>query len=232
MINNLLRYQEIDGKLRQIEKQLNDSESKKRGRQLNAYLRESEETFKKMEQRSKELNILLATLMQNFEEKNKLVAEYEKNVNSSRNLDEINYLRKKVEDLSKTLAGVDKDIKGIMTEIDEISKQYESYRDKIPMAKKQYVECREKYEEERKAREPEVNELLKELKKAEKAIDPEMLDRYTKLKGQGIYPPVVPLENSNQCGGCRMEIPSGIVANIDEKGYIKCDNCRRIVYKK
>jgi len=231
MIEKVLTYQETDGKIRQIEKQLNDSESKKRGRQFSAYLRDAEAAFKKMEQRSKELNIMLNGLTQSFDEKVKLVTEYEKNVDTSRDLEEINYLRKKIDDLAKVLMSVDKDVKGILQEIEEISKQYDSYRDKYPMARKQYLECKENYEKEKQARVPELNELQKSLKKIEKTLDPEMLDTYQKIKGQGIYPPFVPLVGSNQCGGCQMEIPSGIVANIDQKGYIKCDNCRRIVYK-
>jgi len=231
MIEKILKYQEIDGKVRQIEKQLNESENKKRGRQFSAYLKDAETAFKKMEQRSKELNIMLNSLTQSFDEKTKLVSEYEKNIDTSRDLDEINYLRKKIDDLGKVLIGIDKDVKAIMQEIDEISKQYDSYRDKYPVARKQYLECKEKYEKERAEREPELNEFQKELKKIEKTLDAEMFDTYEKLKGQGIYPPFVPLVGSNQCGGCQMEIPSGIVANIDQNGYIKCDNCRRIVYK-
>ena len=66
MIENLLKYQEIDGKIRQIEKELNDSENKKRGRHLSSYLRDAEHSVKKMESRSKEINIMLNGLLQTF----------------------------------------------------------------------------------------------------------------------------------------------------------------------
>lgn len=231
MMDKMLAYQEVDGKLRQIQKELNDSESKKRGRQLSGYLRDAENSFRKMEQRSKEINILLAGLSQAFAEKLRLVGEYEKNVETSINLDEINYLRKKTDDLARSLQSTEMEVNDLLREIGSIASRYDSFRNRIPQAKKQYDECRAAYEKESGERMPEMQKLSAELKNLEKGIDADALRHYNNIKGQGIYPPFVPLVE-NRCGGCQMEIPSGILGNIEEKGYIRCDNCHRIVYKK
>lgn len=231
MIENLLKYQEIDGKIRQIEKELNDSENKKRGRHLSSYLRDAENSVKKMESRSKEINIMLNALLQSFQEKVKLVDEYEKNVETSLDLGEINYLRKKADDLTRALQGVESEVSALLREIAEISAQYDDFRNRYPAAKKQYEECRAAYEKETRERRPEAQKLMGELKTLENGIDKPVLERYKTIKGQGIFPPLVKLIE-NRCGGCQMEIPSGILSGIEEKGYIRCDNCHRIVYKK
>lgn len=231
-MDKLLIYQELDGKLRKIDKQLNDSEDKKKGRQLNAFLKEAEDSLRKMEERSRELNQLLSNLNQSYTEKEQTISEYEKSVDKSIDLDEVNYLSKKMSDLAKSISVLDRQAHDVTKEIEDLSAKYENYRSKVPTAQKQYRECRERYDVLVKQRMPEIMQIKAELSKMEKTLNPELLEKFKRLKSQGVYPPFVPLIGNNQCGGCQMDNPTGLVSAIDSKGYIVCENCHRVIYKK
>ena len=70
----------------------------------------------------------------------------------------------------------------------------------------------------RKSREPEIIEIRKKMAQAEKKISPELLEKYRKLKSQGVYPPFVSLSGENQCGGCRVDMPMSLVSKLSDKG--------------
>ena len=83
----------------------------------------------------------------------------------------------------------------------------------------------------RKEREPEVSALQRKKAEIEKHLSPEILTIYKELKAQNVPRPFVPLEEPNRCGGCRMDLPVGKLSALSEKGYIRCENCHRIIYK-
>ena len=78
-----------------------------------------------------------------------------------------------------------------MKDMEDTSAQFEEYRQKLPKAKKQYSEAKSSFDEVRKSREPEIIEIRKKMAQAEKKISPELLEKYRKLKSQGVYPPFV-----------------------------------------
>jgi len=160
-----------------------------------------------------------------------LIAEYAAAVDKSIDLDELNYLNKKFNDLSKTVSLLDRDMAALLKDMEDTSAQFEEYRQKLPKAKKQYSEAKSSFDEVRKSREPEIIEIRKKMAQAEKKISPELLEKYRKLKSQGVYPPFVSLSGENQCGGCRVDMPMSLVSKLSDKGYIECENCHRIIYK-
>ena len=58
-----------------------------------------------------------------------------------------------------------------------------------------------------------------------------IMEKYLKKRADKIFPIVVPLEN-NVCGGCFTELSMSDISKVKNGGYIECDNCRKIIYKK
>lgn len=231
MIESILQYQQLDLKLRKIEQELGATEERKRSKQWFQYLKESEEKLKQMEEHAEQLFLKLNKLKDSYAENKELIAEYTVAVDKSIDLDELNYLNKKFNDLNKTVSLLDRDIAALLKDMEETSAQFEEYRQKLPKAKKQYNDAKIKFDSVRKEREPEIIAIKKEMAQKEKEISADVLERYRKLKSQGIYPPFVELLGENQCGGCRVDMPMSMVSRLSEKGYIECENCHRIIYK-
>ena len=116
-------------------------------------------------------------------------------------------------------------------EMGDISTRYDDLRAKVPSAKAQYKECRAKFDQLKKDKEPQISALKQQLAELEKQIDQKMMAEYQKVRGQNIYPVLVPLAGNN-CGGCRMDLSIGEIGKLNEQGYAVCENCHRFIYKK
>lgn len=231
-MENMLKYQEIDGKIKKIVYTLNHSDECLKGKKLGLFLKNSEEQLKKMDKRSEELTALINKLKASYQQSIKDFDELENGVGHAIDKDELNYLSKKLNDVSKSIVAIDKDINVALKEMNDISKRYDELRGKVPTARSQYMECKEKFETLKKQREPEVSALRAELQQLEKEIDAKNLEVYQKLRKQNIYPVLVPLVGDKKCGGCQMEVSIGATGKLDENSFVVCENCQRLIYKK
>ncbi len=230
-IENMLEYQKIDGKIKEIISRLNNSDESINGRKLGLFLKESEEKLRKMNKRAEELSSSVQRLKNLYAQSTKDFDEMEKGVEAAIDREELNYLTKKLSETTKSLGTIEKELNAAIREMNDIIKRYDELRDKVPVAQKQYKEYRSKFENMKKDCEPEVSQLKNKLQELEKDISPEMLEKYQKMRGQKIYPVIVPLAGGNKCGGCQMEVSIGAKGKLDEKGFVVCENCQRLIYK-
>jgi uncharacterized protein len=72
--------------------------------------------------------------------------------------------------------------------------------------------------------------LIKQREAAVKKIKPDLLKRYEALRISKGGLAIVPLEDGNACGGCKMGLPSMLVVRVHEGSAIEvCQNCKRIL---
>jgi len=230
-MEKMLKYQEIDGQLKKLAASLNQSEESVKGKKLSAFLKEAEEKLKKMDRRADELNTYIQKLKANYQQSTKNFHELEEGVEHAIDKEELNYLSKKLADVSKTLANIEKELANALKEMEDIAKRYDEIRAKVPSARAQYKECRAKFDIKKKELEPQVSALKEQLAVLEKEIDKKVMEAYQKLRGQNIYPVIVPLVGSN-CGGCQMDLSIGEVGKLEANGFVVCENCHRLIYKK
>ena len=231
MLDKILEYQTLDAQIKAIELELSSTEERKRSRDLLQFLKETEEKLKKMEQYVSEIAFKYNSFKEQYDTNSNLLKEYSDAVNSVMDEDELNYLRKKYEDLVHVIANIEKEINAIIQEANSISKQFDECKAKLPLAKKQYAEVKEKFDAIRKQKEPEISEIQRKKSELEKGIPAEVLTLYKELRDQNISRPFVKLEEPNRCGGCRMELSMGKMSAIESKGYIRCESCHRVIYK-
>ena len=63
--------------------------------------------------------------------------------------------------------------------------------------------------------------------KAAQGIDPALLEKYKAIK-QHSMPPLAQL-SGDQCGGCRMSLPSAVVRNVRGGTPVECESCGRLL---
>lgn len=95
-------------------------------------------------------------------------------------------------------------------------------------AKSQYDQLRAEYKQEMGS----TDEALAEFRKAKENIEtklmPAVLEDYKKVKGYRANP--VAMCNGGRCGGCKMQLPSGVESQVGAgKKLVHCENCGRIL---
>ncbi|MCM1534085.1 MAG: C4-type zinc ribbon domain-containing protein [Corallococcus sp.] len=228
----MLEYQSIDRELNRIEKELKKNEFFVRRKQYKSLHQSCEENMLKSESKATDLNGQLAQARQNMAAVKSALDEYCKEIVEVEDADELNYLTKKLNEELESLSAIEKDIKRISREGEEIVKTLEDINAKLPKIIALYAKCNEEFNKASEAQKPRVIELKTKQTELKKAIAPSLFEIYKKVSDGQIQPVFVPLRDGNRCGGCQMEMPKAIVdAQFANKDYMRCEHCGRIIYK-
>ena len=226
----LKKYQEVDGQMKKIVDEINRSDEGKKSSQLGTFLKEAEESLKKMEIRAKELVAACAKAQDKFKECSSPVADLESGVEHAIDSGELNYVSKKLAEAAKNVSNSEREALALHKELEEILAKFEQLLTKVPIAQKQQREARAAVDNMKMEKKDIMVELQKQRAELEKQLDATVLEIYQRLRSQKVFPACAPLE-VNRCSGCRMDIPSGVVAKLNTEPYIICENCGRIVVK-
>ena len=231
-IESLLKYQKADEELYKVEQKISNSPFKKKANELAAVAKRAQARSTELEAEAERLIAEISEIKQNYKTNMSKADEMlGKNVEELgiEELDKLGVLKSKLLSnlniLEKMLQKSAENINHILAEFNKTKKLYDEARTK-------YNECKEKVEEESKTLEPEKEKIRKGLVALEKEVDPALLAEYKKKRNDNIFPVIVPLENDNFCGRCRMELPKVAISRIKETGVITCEHCKRFVYKK
>ncbi len=227
----MLEYQTLDGQLRRMKRELEKNEYRTQGKKFTALRQETEEAIVRLDARAAELASVLASVKNNFEKISSALDEYAKEIGDIEDEDELKYIKKKLASQTELLQSAERECKSVLREGEEIDKKYDELRAKMPKILAGYNKCNEEFNKIIAAAQPEINSIKKKQAELEKMLDAQEMEVYKKIRQQNIYPVYVPLMDGNRCGGCRMDMPGASVAKIDEKGYIRCEHCGRIIFK-
>lgn len=228
----MLQYQALDGELNRIERDLRKNDNFVKRKQYKALSQECEDNLAKLDVRAQDLRNQLAQARQTMDKITEVIEEHAKEISTLEDVDELNYMNKKLNEQLAELSNVEKDVKRILREGEEISKSFEDINAKLPKLVKLYNKCNEEFNQAAAEVKPRVREL--QLKQAElkKVIDASLFDVYKRVSEGGLHPVFVPLQDGSRCGGCRMEMPKAVVdAQMANKSYMRCEHCGRVIYK-
>lgn len=230
--SEMLEYQSLDGELNRIEKELRKNEFFIKRKQYKALKQECEDKLVKMEAKAGELKAQLAQTTQSLAKINAIVEEYNKEINGIQDDDELSYMSKKLAEQTELLAAVEKDIKRILHDGEEISRLFDELNVKLPKIVAGYNKCNDEFNKAAAEVKPKVNDIKGRQAMLKKAIDPSLFEKYQKISDGQVYPVFVPLLDECRCGGCRMEMPKAVIdAQMQGKSYMRCEHCGRIIYK-
>lgn len=231
-IESLLKYQKADEELYKVEQKISNSPYKKKANELATVAKRAQARSTELEAEAEKLIAEISDIKEKYNfNKSKSDEMLGKNVEdmSVEDLDKLNSLKSKLLSnlniLEKMLQKSAESINHILAEFNKTKKLYDD-------AKVKYDQCKEKVAEEIKTLEPEKEKIRKGLLALEKEVEPSLLAEYKKKRNDNIFPVIVPLENNNFCGRCRMELPKVAISRIKDTGVITCEHCKRFVYKK
>lgn len=228
----MLQYQSIDGELNRIERDLRKNENFVKRKQFKALSQECEENLGKLDAKAAELRSQLAQAKQSMEKITREIEEHAKEINDIEDVDELNYMNKKLNEQVELLSAVEKDVKRILREGEEIAKSFDEINAKLPKLIGAYKKANEDFTKAAEEVKPRVNELRAKQNELKKVIDGSLFEIYKKVSDGGVRPVFVPLRDGARCGGCQMEMPKAVVdAQFTGKSFMRCEHCGRVIYK-
>lgn len=225
----IIEYQKKDGDLFRIERELSRSESKKVYQEMIGIVKKAQERSAALENRAGQILKDYEEIKKTYDEN---VSYFEKFV--SKNLEEVsekdletitnatNSIINNLNILEKKLFSTAEILNSTLNEFNQTKKTYGTARAK-------YTDNKKIYEEELSKKNPQIEQIKKELTKLEKDIDQKILSKYKQLRADRVYPAFVKLVDK-ACGGCGMERSAAEVDKIKNQGYIECETCHRIIF--
>ena len=143
--------------------------------------------------------------------------------------EEMTELKGDIEKLNREISQGVREAKTLLGEIEKASDEYQTTARAASKAKKEYDTLRVQCEEERVARQGELDRHDENLAQLSKTVDPALLERYNQVKQHHVVP-IAKIVNS-KCGGCNMSLPMVMLKKIaTTDGIVECENCGRILY--
>ncbi len=232
MIEELLKYQETDGRLRAVEHEISSTEERKKYAAARKFLEKAPEKLDSLEAKAVELRHA-------FEQLEKKYAEIADTIRDYENLDEmigeqggeISFYKKSATQIADNLRGLKAEINKLVSQIEAASKEYSAAKAQTIAMQKQYKEYKAKYAEVKESRAAEIASIEKELAELAKKVPKQALEKYNAKRKEKLFPVVCEV-TGNRCPQCGMELSIAELSKISEGSFVECDSCRRILFKR
>ncbi len=226
MTQEILKYQEIDGKLKKLESELSNLPERKKAAEMQNHLKEGQIRLEKVETNAQKT-------MENFNKAkayyNELMVKIEalsKTIETA-DLDKIRELQHSKNNFYQMIEKLEKELSKINTQLTIVNNEYNTIIKNAKIAKTNLEDCRQKFADAKQKLEPQINSLKVELTEAGKKVDKKLLEKYLQ-KRESKFPVIVKNINGT-CGGCRMAISASKMGEFKDNGYIECENCGRFI---
>ena len=234
----LWEYQAMQLDLEKYERNVKDTPTRRKLVKLQRFLQQGQKMLADMEKAAK----IKQDKVNEIEKKNKAYMEdledLEKDFGyysecDAEELDEKEILQavKEAERLGDNIASMRKMLAQIKQEIEVSDNKVREDLNKMRSAKAEYEELYAEYQKEMEAVSGELERRKAVVDEAAKKLPKEMLAEYNRIKGFRTDP--VAILSNNLCGGCNIQLPSGMTAIVKNSDrFIECENCGRILYIK
>lgn len=232
MIDELLKYQEADGKLRAIEQEIASTDERKKYMSARKFLEKAPEKLEALDARATEFRLMFERLEKKYVEIADTIKDYE-------NLDEmvdeqggeISFYKKNAAAIADNLKNLKAEINKLVSQIEKTSAEYAAVKKQTIAMQRQYKEYKEKYAAVKETRAAEVAAIEAELAKIGKEVPAETLAKYKAKRKEKVFPVVVEV-SGNRCPQCGMELSIADISKLSDGSFIECDSCRRILFKR
>ena len=229
-VEQLLKYQEEDAKLLQIEREAANSEERKNFTIAKNFLTKAPEKLEALDAKAREIGALAKELEGKYKEIAETLSDFD-------NLDElidggadISFYKKNVLQISERLKGIKAEVAALTKAVKEADEEYQAMKKKTISVQKQYEEYRKVYSQYKEQKLEEMKKVQTELDKLAKNIDSEVMKNYQIKRSERIFPILCQVTNG-RCSKCGTELSLAGKEKISGGTVTECDNCHRFLYK-
>ncbi len=228
----ILKYQEVDGKLFAIERELSGSETRKEYVKLKKFLEAAPEKLDALDVKAQALRAEAESLEKQYAALEEVLKEFD-------GLDElisegadIAFYKKKVQTASDKMRKLKADLNALFAAIKETDEEYQKLKKQVISLSKKWEEASKAYKELKAQKDAEKKPFEEELAKLSEGIPADMLEVYKTKRKEKIFP-VVGQIVGNRCPYCSMELPIAAQSKLSGGAWIECENhiCSRILFE-
>lgn len=237
MDNNLeilLKYQELDIKLRRALDSLERSEANKKMEQARNEFNGAKKTVQDSEKDAEAVLLNYEQTANQYAELTNKVSELQLILENAESDDDLGDMAEQLESLKAKAVALEKKLNDFKSSSEKLVKSYQDANAVGLKMKDYYNAAKAEYSELIKAAEPEINAIKKKLKEMEAQIDKEMLKKYKAITAENKYPAFVEVHISDgtySCRGCGLQLSQKNTSTLNENGMCTCETCRRMIYK-
>ena len=230
-INKLLAYQEEDAKLFEIEKKLNESDSRKKGVQAQRFLKTVAETLAGIEAKAQELNASYDSATTELEKLSEENTEFKAIAEKVADEKELSYLKERASKLTKNLNELLRKIQKLEQDMNELALQYTKLKKETVAYQEQYEKSGAEFAKLKESVANERKEIEENLKKLSAGIPPEFMAKYVEKRKDKQFPIVYMVSAKNRhCPACGTELSLKQLENLKKDDEVhECENCRKII---
>ena len=233
MIDELLAYQEADGRLRAVEQKIAATEERKKYMQARKFLEKAPEKLDALDARGEELKRLYARLEQKSEELAERIKDFESLGEMIEQGGEVGFYKKNAAQIADALRGLKAEIARLRQSVEEAAKEYAAAKKQTIAMQNQFKEYKEKYAALKKSFADEVQAREAELAALGEKVPQDALAKYVAKRKEKLFPVVCEVQaKHNRCPQCGMELSIAELSKLDSGSFIECDSCRRILFRR
>ncbi len=229
VLQDLLEYQKVDARLREIEQSISSSDVRRKFVQAKKFMESAREKFEAQDKRAQDLKNLRDDLARRSEEIGRQIAEY---ADLDEMVDEggdVSFYKKNAQTLLDRLRALKGELQKLTADISATAEEYERFKKQGVQMQKQYKEYKEKYDALKAEHAEEVKEINARLAAIAGKLPHETLKKYQQKRKERIFPIIVPL-SGDRCV-CGMDFPLAQQGKLAGGNVVECENCHRFVYK-
>ena len=226
----LLKYQEEDSKLLQIERETATSDERKNFVQVKNYLTAAPEKLKAMDSKASEMAALLDKLNERYKEIVETLEDFENLDDLVESGADISFYKKNATQMADKLRAIKNDIANLQKSMKLADEEYRAFKKKTIEMQDKYAEAKNVYTDFKQKKLAEMEEVKKRLDELEKDIPAEYMTAYKNKRSERIFP-ILCAVKGDRCSKCGMELSIVGKEKIAGGKVTECENCHRFLYK-
>ncbi len=228
MFKTILEYQALDEKLSNLERDYNSLPERDNLNKLASLVKENQAKLVEVDGLAKKAIIVFEKTKSDFENIKKQMENISTDTSSMTEVERTKSIEK-LEKFTLDLSNFERNLSSQVENIKSILNSFETYKNNVLSFKQKYKDAKEKCSEIESKFIPQIKEIKAKLALIEEKVEPNLMNRYKQIK-QDQRLPVIIANNGSACGGCSMSIPAALMTKLKDRGYIECEQCRRIIY--
>ena len=231
MDKKIMKYQEVDAKLKKIENELANSEERKKAVVAKKFLESNVEVVNKLDARAGELVMALENVKDLQQKLSSQEADFAAALETATDENEINFLIKKIDELIAKIKNLNSEIARISNEMQALIKEFSTNKNTEKNAKAQYEKYGKLYSELKASKAEEIKAIETELAQLKKYIDKDTMDKYLAKRADKTIFPIFFEVKEGRCGHCSTELSLFSMSKLKNGEILECEYCRRLLFK-
>ena len=225
----LWNYQQADMEAERQENLMKRSPTRQRLLKYQEYLREQKAASVHLEEEVQAMSDRVDALKDAIAHAESQLKALHDRYESARpeNSDDFQSFIQETQRLVQNISGYEQEVRRIRKDAADRENQQRDILQRASKVRFDYDKLKTEYDVEYKDNMEKLEALRNAAAEKSRGIDPNYMEKYRTIR-QHIMPPLAQL-SGDQCGGCRMSLPSAVLRSVRGGTPVECESCGRLI---